>query len=199
MSAPWIALVVVLWLAVVALTVIVLGLIRRVDRLENLPTRPTRSIPSRLGPAVGSLLPAVAGYEQLTGPGPRQSRLILFLSSTCAACGGLTDELRAQAPDGPGGFRWLGDAELVVVSDAAGASDIASVTEIVFQTDGALSTAWGIPGTPFAVAVDAGGRVVSSAFASTLAQLRELIDNLGAATSGAGPSGTSRVTTSLSS
>jgi len=185
MSAPWIALVVVLWLAVVVLTVIVLGLIRRVDRLEGLPTRPGRFTPSQLGPAIGSRPPAVAGYELLTGAQPRVSRLVLFLSSTCGACRRLTDELRSRALGEPGGFSWLGDAELVLVSDAAGASAIADiVTEIVVETDGALSTSWGIPGTPYAVAIDARGHVGASAFVSTLAQLRELIGSLEPETSG---------------
>jgi hypothetical protein len=182
MPAAWIVLVLVLWLVVVLLVVVVVGLIRRVGEFEriSLTNRPTR--PRVVGPAVGSRLPAVLRFERVLATGEGASRqLVLFLNSSCGPCAKLAGELRTIAGgEADGGERLRGGGRLVVVSDPDGVASFADLgaSDMIAQADGELSRAWGIPGTPFVVAVDESGVVLGSAFASTLEQLCEVAGTL---------------------
>jgi hypothetical protein len=187
MSGGWIALIVALWLMVIALAVLVLGLINRVGRLERAAGTQAASAhrevrPPVRGPQLGARLPVVTGHERLATPSASAKRLILFLSSSCGPCKRLAADLRAAV-----GIRDGEDAptpagvELVVVTDRAGVElfgDLAA-SELIAQSGGELSSAWEIPGTPFAISVDATGVVRGSGFASNLADLTTVAGVLG--------------------
>ena len=107
---------------------------------------------------------------------PASERLFLVLSSTCGPCRKLADELR-------GGWRAgdiVDELELVLITDPDGMASYADLgaSDIVAQTAGQVSRAWGVPGTPFAVAVDESRLISASGFARTLAGLREMAETL---------------------
>lgn len=179
MSGGWIALMVALWLMVMALAVLVLGLISRVGQLERSTLAQSEVRQSVRGPQPGTQLPVVAGHEQLAAA-TASRRLILFLSSSCGPCTRLATDLRTAAMDGGVDALSPAGVELLLVTDLDGGEvfgDIV-VSELVVQSDGELTTAWDVPGTPFAVAVDEAGLVRASGFASTLVRLKELADVL---------------------
>jgi hypothetical protein len=181
MSGGWIALMIALWLMVVALAVLVLGLISRVGQLERSALAKPEARRPVGGPQPGSRLPVVPRHERLAAPsGNASERLILFLSSSCGPCTRLADELRAAAIDEAMDALAPAGPALLVVTDRDGVEvfgDLA-VSELVVQPDGELTLAWDVPGTPFAVAVDETGVVRASGFASTLARFNELADSL---------------------
>jgi hypothetical protein len=182
MPAAWIVLIGALWLVVLLLAVLVLGLVRRVSQLEavqltispaNAPNTPYDD--QRLAP--GAMLPIAAEVERLwSGDRGRAKRLFLVLSSRCGPCRKLADELREGWRTG----EMVDELELVVITDPDGVASYADLgaSDIVAQTAGQVSRAWGVPGTPFAVAVDASGLISASGFARTPAGLREIAETL---------------------
>jgi hypothetical protein len=181
MSGGWIALIVALWLIVIALAVLVLGLISRVTQLERaVTTQPEVRPPSR-GPQPGTRLAVVSGHERLAAASGSVQRLILFLSSSCEPCRRLAADLRAAATDDGAGSPTPAGVDLVVVTDRKGVEvfgDLA-VSELVAQSAGELSSGWEVPGTPFAISVDDTGVVRASGFASKLTHLNDLAGALG--------------------
>lgn len=178
MPAAWIALVVSLWLLVILLGIVVLGLIRRVDQLEATPVgRRAGDVGRGHGPALRRRPPIVDGYEVLGVE--RRSRVVLFLSSTCGACDKLSAELLELGADPveAGALDQLGF--VVVADDEMKETFSESPWSVVSQTDGKLSRAWNIPGTPYAVAIDAEGLVQGSGFVATLAQVNDVASSLG--------------------
>jgi hypothetical protein len=178
MSGGWIALIVALWLMVISLAVLVLGLINRVGQLERSAAAQPEGRRAVRGPQPGTRLPVVSRHERLAAAsGTASKRLILFLSSSCGPCTRLASDLRAAAATEER-VQALppADVELLVVTDLGGAEVFGDlvVAELVVQSDGELSSAWDVPGTPFGVSVDETGVVRASGFASTLAQLNDL-------------------------
>jgi hypothetical protein len=180
MAAPWIALMVTLWVMVAALSILALGLIRRVERLEIAISRGHAAGRSTIhGPTIGLRPPAVEGFERLASPiAPQQPRLVLFLSSTCGACGQLTEELLAYKSD-PGESPALSNVALNVVVDEDLAMTLADGPwSLLSQNEGELSKGWSVPGTPYVVALDRAGSVQSSEFLTTLTQLSATAESL---------------------
>ena len=174
MAAPWIALMVALWLVVVFLAVILLGLIRRVNDLEDAARRAALPRVPRL--VTGRQLP---DSENLTVAEWRGRKLLLlFLSSGCGSCQRLADELRAAKCDEEPSP--LGELRLVLITDPGGATRFAGLgaSDIVTQTSSELTRAWGIPGTPYAVALDEDGVVGAIGFAGTRTALRKIATTL---------------------
>jgi hypothetical protein len=181
MSGGWIALIIALWLMVISLAVLVLGLINRVGQLERSATAQPEARRVVRGPQPGARLPVVSRHEHLAaGTGTASKRLLLFLSSSCGPCTRLASDLRAAATDERVQALPPPGIELLVVTDLGGAEvfgDLA-ISELVVQPDGELTSAWDVPGTPFAVLVDETGVVRASGFASTLAHLNDLANVL---------------------
>lgn len=178
MAAPWIVLMVAVWLVVVLLAVVVLGLIGRVNQLEAAATREAPAPVARLTP--GDPLPVVRGFENLTAAAETRGtkRLILFLNSTCGPCRKLADEIKGDTSDEEAPLP--GHVELILVTDRDGDISFADLgaSDIVTQTASEVTRAWGIPGTPFAVAVDEAGTISATGFAGTPNTLREIAKTL---------------------
>jgi hypothetical protein len=178
MTGPWIALVVALWITTVILAVLVLGLVRKVDELAGDSPKNGLPFPNIGGPVLGRRPPTVNGYGGLV-PGSRSHapRLVLFLSSTCGVCLKLVEELRSRQLAGAG--HWPEAVDLVVVTDPAWENSLANLaTTVVTQQDRAISEPWQVPGTPYAVAINADGKVSASSFALNLGQLAQMASSL---------------------
>lgn len=188
MPGTWMALVIVLWVVVILLAVMVLGLMRRLGRLERVGLA-GGDAPGLLasdgpaisgGPAVGSSLPPVPAYETFSTTAALQDRkrLMLFVGGSCRACQRLARDLddasvRARF------LTALRDTALVLVTETDDADEFASLpAAAVLAARQELSSGWGVPGTPFAVAVDEHGMVCGSAFTSTTNALCEVAATL---------------------
>lgn len=172
MPIGWAITVVVLCVAVVVLSIVVLGLLRQITPvLER--AAPLGGFNPLSGPALGSQLPHFAAEgpdgtvtaEQLRGA----PVLLLFLSVGCGPCHDLAEELnRAE----------LGDlaSQLVVVTGAGGARELGLpaglrvLTETGSEVRGALS----VTSSPLAVGVSPDGIVRSVDPVNTVEQLRGL-------------------------
>jgi len=187
MPGTWMALVIVLWVVVILLSVIVLGLIRRLSRLERMgfaggydPEPVVDGAAISGGPAVGSQLPPIPAYETFstTAALRDRKRLMLFVGDSCRACRRLARELDdASARDRL--MTELRDTALVLVTEEDDVDDFANLpAAAVLAARQELSSGWGVPGTPFAVAVDEHGTVRGSAFTSTSSALCEVAATL---------------------
>jgi hypothetical protein len=179
MPAPWVALIVVLWVVVIMLAVLVLGLLRRIQHLQPSPLPAAAPRPPLTGPTLGRPAPVVAGYKDLAPSAMDDSpQVVVFLNSSCGICVKIADELRSISAyvDAPTYFEGV---ELVIVTDPVWAESLADLAPlIVGQIDGKLSERWQVPGTPYAVAIDHDGYVRAASFVTDLAHLREIAGTL---------------------
>ncbi|GAA2414679.1 hypothetical protein GCM10010191_25890 [Actinomadura vinacea] len=145
------------WAAILLLSLVVAGLVRQVHALSG-GAGPARR--EMLGPRPGSSAPE---FDRL-GPG-----LLLFLDRECGVCAEVLDSVvpdaagrvsaifSGPAPDGVGGTSWTGG------------------TVLTDERDG-LFVSYGVPATPFAVVVDASGRVRAAEPVGSPEALRELME-----------------------
>jgi hypothetical protein len=154
MTGWWAAAFVVQWLLVVVLAVVVIALARQVGTLHlRLGPRGALEVDGE-GPMLGDAPPPIAatdaggGTVVLGGPGP--ARIVLFASPTCGAC-------REVAP-----------------ALAPAASSVRYAASIVHDTE--AERAWNVPGTPFAVVLDATGVVRAKGTVNNLEQVEGLLD-----------------------
>jgi hypothetical protein len=174
MPVGWAIVIVVQWLAIISLTVVVLGVLRQVTpHLEQAGERPLLRI-QRQGPAVGSKLPALTGSGRngdiITTALLRGRRnVLLFLSRGCTPCLRLARELSASDPAVE-----LTDS-LIVVADRADVStlELPAWVRVLTVPDTECSEVLGVRGRPFAIAVDAGGVVKGKEMVNTVRQLTE--------------------------
>jgi thioredoxin-related protein len=185
MPATWMVLVILLWVVVVLLAVTVLGLIRRLGRLERVGFT-GGSIDAAFigsGPEVGSPLPPAPAYEKFSAAAAAadrdpSKRVLLFVGDSCGACHKLAEDfedasVKARLLDA------LRDAALILVTDTDDADVFASLPASgVLAAREELTAGWGVPGTPFAVAIDEHGLVRGSSFTSTTAALCEVAATL---------------------
>jgi hypothetical protein len=140
----------VTWVALLLLALVVAGLVRQVHALS-------RGVPptAALGPTPGSPAPA---FERL-GPG-----LLIFLDVDCGVC--------AEVLEAAGTF----DHPIHAIFSGSAPDDLApGITVLAGERDG-LFTSYRIPATPFAVLVDAGGRVRAAEPVGSPEALRELVE-----------------------
>ncbi|MFI6515990.1 hypothetical protein ACIBF1_10565 [Spirillospora sp. NPDC050679] len=138
------------WLAIGLLALVVAGLVRQVHALSQGAPRP-----SELGPPPGARAPA---FERL-GPG-----LLLFLDRDCGVC---TEVLEAA-----GG---LGRPLRAVFAGPAPEGLAPEITVLEGELGG-LFEDYRVPATPFAVLVDAAGRVRAAEPVGSPEALRELME-----------------------
>ncbi|TDC93826.1 hypothetical protein [Actinomadura sp. 7K507] len=147
------------WVAILLLSLVVAGLVRRVHALS-------RGAPARtgLGPAPGTAAPA---FDRL-GPG-----LLLFLDRDCGVC---TDVLAAAGSlDGPLHAIFAGPppGDAPPPGPSRHGPSRHGPTVLADEQDG-LFADYGVPATPFAVLVGADGRVRAAEPVGSPEALREL-------------------------
>jgi len=176
MPVGWAIVVVVQWLAIVALLIVVLGVLRQITpHLQRGAAPPMRDLLNQ-GPAVGSKLPAFAARDAggdvvLGKPLNGQPGVLLFLSASCRPCLRMARELGdAEAVAGLAG-------SLVVVCDPEGAGVLAFPPwlRVLTMSEAEGSEMLGIALRPFAIAVDAGGVVTAKRMLNTIPALTDLV------------------------
>ncbi|MGH9064946.1 MAG: peroxiredoxin family protein [Acidimicrobiales bacterium] len=177
MTAPWVAVVVCLWVVVISLALIVAGVLRKVaTTLESLHSRAAPGEHMVVGPPPGSALPPVllsksdgaqVSLADLAGP-----FVLAILTSHCSPCVAIADRLRAERPT-------LASLNgLVVLTDPEGPERLSlgyPLEVLVDRHSRALSDLQ-VPGTPFAIAINAEGTVQSAQFLAGVDQLANLLD-----------------------
>ncbi len=177
MSAPWIAVVVCLWVTVIALILVVVGVLRRAAAaLESLRADgfSTRDLPA--GPPAGSRLPAMEvrrtdGSELTLAelPGPY---VLAVLTSHCSPCQGIAERLRKE----PETLAKLDG--MMVLTDPDGPERLGLADKLTMLVDPAsqITASLDLPGTPFVIAVGADGTVLAAQLLAGTAQLVSLLD-----------------------
>jgi len=179
--------VVLLWLAVIALGVMLWALSRQVGVLFE-RVAPMGALVTDAGPAVGQPSPSFAlrGIQsesvQIGGDSERPT-LLFFLSPSCPVCKKLIPVLKALVRDEKRGL------SLVLASDGEAAEHLAFVREqglqampYVLSTE--LGMSYRVSRLPYAVLLDRQGRVVSKGLVNSREQLDSLLNaqDLGAPT-----------------
>jgi methylamine dehydrogenase accessory protein MauD len=178
-----------LWLAVLALAGVVLALMRQIGVLHE-RVAPAGALATGAGPRPGDAAPVLelegwsGGRVAVGGArGDGLSTLLFFLSPGCPVCKELLPVLLAVAD---GEARWL---RVVLASDGprdehaalVAAHDLAA-RELVLSTP--LALAYRVGQLPFAVLIDADGRVRAAGLVNTREHLESLFEaqRLGAPT-----------------
>jgi hypothetical protein len=174
MPVGWAIVVIIQWLAIIALAIVVLGVLRQVaSHPERAPAPPARD-PRLQGPTVGSKLPDFAarngGPEGIADPALHgRPGVLLFLSAGCGPCQSLIKELGSAAATRLASC-------LTIVCDPEDVTILAfpAWSHVLTMPDTECSQILRITLRPFAVAVDAGGIVQGKRVLNTLTQLTEL-------------------------
>jgi methylamine dehydrogenase accessory protein MauD len=179
MSAWWVASYVVLWLLVLALCVLVVALARQIGTLHlRLAARGALEIDDEGPPLAEAPPPAEAedllGRRHLVG-GPGRPSLLLFVSPGCSICADVIPGLPAAA-------RAFGQPlSPLVVADARAdqvraAYPDGTAERVPVIADRSLAMSYRVPGTPYAVVLDALGVVRAKGTVNDLEQLEGLVE-----------------------
>ncbi|HET7017766.1 MAG TPA: hypothetical protein VFI65_27840 [Streptosporangiaceae bacterium] len=177
MSAPWIAVMICLWVAVIALTLVVVGVLRRAAAaLESIQAGSFSTSDLPMGPPEGSKLPPMSvrrtdGVELTLAdlPGPF---VMAVLTAHCSPCRSIAEQLRSDPEmqaklDG-----------MVVLTDPDGPErlDLGERFTVLVDPTSQITAALQLPGTPFVLAVNAGGTVHAAQLLAGPVQLVNLLD-----------------------
>lgn len=175
MSGWWLISYVVLWALVVVLAVVVVALARQIGTLHlRLGPRGALEIDDE-GPPLGERVEPLAasdleGRELVLG-GDGSPQLLLFVSPGCDVCRQVLPSVNAAARQG--------DLEAVVVTDA-GEEESAAYARKLRSVPVAASLeaveAFGVPGTPYVVVLDADGVVRAKGTVNNMEQMEGLVD-----------------------
>ena len=178
MSAPWIAVMICLWVAVIALTLVVVGVLRRaaaaLEALQGDGSFSTSDLP--MGPPEGSKLPPMAvrrtdGSDLTLAelPGPF---VLAVLTAHCSPCRSIAAQLRED----PQTLAKLDG--MVVLTDPEGPDRLGLGDPLTVLVDptGQITANLQLPGTPFALAVNADGTVHAAQLLAGPVQLVNLLD-----------------------
>jgi methylamine dehydrogenase accessory protein MauD len=172
MSGWWLASYVVLWVLVVALALLTLALARQIGTLHlRLGPRGALELDQE-GPPLDEA-PEPVDARDLDGRplnigGPGEPQLLLFVSPGCPVC-------REVLPSLPVAAR-VGGMRPVVVSDSEDPRDADPGTNAPVILGPTVARAYGVPGTPYAVALDRLGVVRAKGTINNLEQLEGLVD-----------------------
>lgn len=178
MSLPWIVLFIALWLVVIAETLLVLGLSRRLTALES-PRTPNVGGAIMGAIPVGTPIPREVA-DRLAIPSPDAtitSSVILFLSPGCGPCRTLADALKGHTIGRDAGD----DFEIIVVTNDAGTKRFSHLGRTVLDPEGTIARSLSVPGTPFGFGTDSQGIIRSIGLANTVEDVMELAAPLPAA------------------
>ena len=149
-GSVWVASYVLLWVAVIVLSIVVVALLRQVGVLHA-RLQPLGVHPAGEGPEEGQLAPPLPAIDYAGAA----ATLVTFTSPTCTICAELAPSLRALEQQ----YR---DIRLVEVS-------MGSDTRPVFS-------AFAVRSTPYLVAVDRAGVVRGKGVANSLEQAEVLVE-----------------------
>jgi methylamine dehydrogenase accessory protein MauD len=173
-SGWWIASYVVLWILVILLSFLVVALARQVGVL-HLRLGPRGALEEDdEGPPLGEATSPIASRDVGGRPvtiGGAGGQLVLFVSPGCSLC-------RTVLPSLPVAAKATALDPAVVV-DATGAGEAArrlARKGIPVVADPSIAHAYRVPGTPYAVAIDAGGIVRAKGTVNNLEQMEGLAD-----------------------
>ncbi|SCL31594.1 hypothetical protein GA0070624_4296 [Micromonospora rhizosphaerae] len=160
------------WIAILLLALVVSGLVRQVHALSNGAV----GRPASVGLRPGSPAPR---FRDLAPPAPN-TLVLLFLVPSCTTCGQLLDEAAEQSQ--------RTDAVLRVLYRQAVPPQAADLPMTVLGEQGDLFDRYDVIATPFAVVIDATGRIRRSEPVGSRAALRHLLDQAdNSSGGGAGP------------
>jgi methylamine dehydrogenase accessory protein MauD len=171
MSGWWAVSYAVLWVVVIALSVLVVALARQIGTLHlRLGPRGALEIDAE-GPPLGEApepvdLADTAGRRLAVG-GPGDPQFLLFVSPSCPICREVLPSLGVAAS--------LGDMRPVVISDDQRMHpEIPPGVPAVASPE--LAQAYRVPGTPYAVLLDGVGIVRAKGIVNTIEQMEGLVD-----------------------
>ncbi len=176
MSGPWIAAFGSLWLVVIASVVVELGFLRRaavvLERVESKLEVPPAGVGAMPGETISHFQArdregAIVSSDELA----RSQAVYLFLEPGCRPCKTLAAEL-----GGNGG--WLEGPPLRVVIDDSSAGRAFALppdVEVLYQSDGAIASAFKNLATPQAYVVGEGGVVLDTVIPSSVDSVRMLV------------------------
>jgi methylamine dehydrogenase accessory protein MauD len=169
----WLASYVALWILVAALALAVVALARQVGTLHlRLGPRGALEMDEE-GPPLGEAPPPVAvpgpDGRTVTVGGPGDGQLLLFVSPDCPVC-------REVLPSLPAAARAGRLAPIVISDGEAEPGHLRYPAGTTAITAPAVAAGYGVPGTPYAVVLDALGVVRSKGTVNNLEQLEGLID-----------------------
>jgi methylamine dehydrogenase accessory protein MauD len=174
MDGWWTASYVVLWCLVVVLCIVVVALARQIGTLHlRLGPRGALEIDDEgppLGEAPAPIDTTDSRGESVTIGGPGRAQLILFVSPTCKVCEDVLPALPVVAHS-------VRVEPLIVTDGAAGVQmllDKRAPARVVAAPE--ASRSYMIPGTPYAVVLDAGGVVRAKGTVNNLEQMEGLAD-----------------------
>jgi hypothetical protein len=176
MPTGWAIVIVVQWVAIVALVIVVLGILRQLAaHLDRAPATESVLRIQSSAAAVGTRLPAFASAgdggvtEPATLPGG-QPAVLLFLSAGCAPCQSLAAEISGS--DLPGEL----SGSLIAVTAPGSESSIRlpAGVRVLAVPDAECTRVLGVPGRPFAMAVNADGVITAKQLVNTRAQLTSM-------------------------
>jgi methylamine dehydrogenase accessory protein MauD len=176
MTGWWTASYIALWVLVIVLCVLLLSLARQVGTLHlRLGPRGALELDDE-GPPLGEALPPAETRDRdghpVTVGGPGAPQFLLFVSAGCPIC-------REVAPSLPVVAR-VGSLTPYVISDSEepiAAHEYASVARgspVVIGRD--IAHTYRVPGTPYAVILDALGVVRAKGTVNNLEQMEGLVD-----------------------
>lgn len=173
-SGWWLASYISLWLLVVALVVVVLALARQIGVLHlRLGPRGALEMDDE-GPPLGEApeptdARSLDGREMTVG-GPGEPQLLLFVSPGCPICREVLPSLAPAARAARMTPLAIVDAGEEEARHAYGHSPVAVVP------DPRLAETYAVPGTPYAVVLDAIGVVRAKGTVNNLEQIEGLVD-----------------------
>jgi methylamine dehydrogenase accessory protein MauD len=174
-SGWWIASYVVLWLLVILLSILVVALARQVGVL-HLRLGPRGALEEDdEGPPLGGAVPPHRARDldgrPVTIGGGGEGQLVLFVSPDCSLC-------RAVLPSLPVAARTAGLGPAVVVDASAPGDHARELARkgIRVVAEPAIAEAYRVPGTPYAVAIDATGVIRAKGTVNNLEQMEGLAD-----------------------
>lgn len=176
MSGAWLVLFIGLWLVCIVLSLLVVGLSRRIEVIEG------RAGPDST-PGAQDLRERLVGREFATGVvesgivsrGGDLSGVWVFVSEHCGPCQLLASEIARTLNGGRSmGLAAAIGSRVTIVTDQAGVFDALGATDVVIDPEGALMSRFDVHATPTGIALDARGVVTEARIANRFHHLDEL-------------------------
>ena len=172
MTGWWAISYAVLWLLVVVLSILLVALARQVGALHlRLGPRGALEMDTE-GPPLDEPAPSRRALDVGGRPltiGGDGAQLLLFVSPSCPICREVLPSIRAVAQQGRlAPIVVVDDTEVTDIPDKAGGAPTIAGPEI--------AEAFGVPGTPYTIILDASGIVRAKGTVNNLEQMEGLVD-----------------------